>query len=866
MLGALLLLLGAFGLQPGNLDAGFSVNHQRAVPKTSRRPPAAPSTAAFSGPQVATCFAPLERAPAKPAVTALLSSLRAGCACLGGGAAAVDDDATFPLRLDHWAALRLRLYLAWVRHGRSFLDFPVAHLARPVGRAPEFRDAGALAVEYGVLLTPASFVGAGAGYVARVRAGRACRLLAAAAGEARLGPAGGAAAWDAAHTLLSIELPPAAAGAPRSSSWSPLWREVARRAALLAGGGSLPELDGRSDDGSGEADGRDGGARPAAASGPLRFSPAHLDAAVRSVSLYVASSRHVRARLTLHPTPPPGSAAAAAAAPVAAASERDLQFEAYRYLPRDAPADVRAAAAHAKLHPVPAVNSSQSLLGVAHVYHYENTSATPTGTTERWMVLVRAPRKHGKGHRGGGGLRRMDEEDHPQEREGRGGGGDDNDEEAVAGSHHRRAAGDSGSSSDEPSPPVALSPPVRGARYMAVGADNDAVAGAGALPALAATRAYRHAVDVLPVAYNRFVGQFYHTLGELTTALLPLQGLLAAVDGGVDGGDDKPTVLLPSAWVHPLVESAGFGRRDRDGLRLRAATEAGAVSYARLLLTADPVPVNWPDVVALLGVRERIYAAVLGPGVPQDPLDYLRGGSGNGVGGDGEAQRVIRRRARQLTASQPLPRWRRVQEHDELATEEDGDGEDGGAADDAPGMERDGSSISADSPAMSLPPLGCPGVVAAATGGGGGDPHPHRRPRVVLIRRRRSRVIANWDALAAAVNATGADVAVFDDDAPLPRREALALFASADAVVAAHGAGLTNLLACASGTAVLEVVAAGWRQANYVHLSAVLGHDYHRWVVPGGSQHQATITVPLPDVLAALCGVLRQRAAAAAAT
>ena len=55
----------------------------------------------------------------------------------------------------------------------------------------------------------------------------------------------------------------------------------------------------------------------------------------------------------------------------------------------------------------------------------------------------------------------------------------------------------------------------------------------------------------------------------------------------------------------------------------------------------------------------------------------------------------------------------------------------------------------------------------------------------------------------------------------------LALFAAADIVVAAHGAGLANMVFCAPGTTVIEYMAPRYVFGCWHNLAERCGLDYH---------------------------------------
>lgn len=63
--------------------------------------------------------------------------------------------------------------------------------------------------------------------------------------------------------------------------------------------------------------------------------------------------------------------------------------------------------------------------------------------------------------------------------------------------------------------------------------------------------------------------------------------------------------------------------------------------------------------------------------------------------------------------------------------------------------------------------------------------------------------------------------------AGMPFREQVGLFAGAEAVLAVHGAGLTNLLFCRPGSLVIEVAQRAHRVSSMHMLSLVCGHQHH---------------------------------------
>lgn len=69
--------------------------------------------------------------------------------------------------------------------------------------------------------------------------------------------------------------------------------------------------------------------------------------------------------------------------------------------------------------------------------------------------------------------------------------------------------------------------------------------------------------------------------------------------------------------------------------------------------------------------------------------------------------------------------------------------------------------------------------------------------------------------------------------------EQIALFQQAEAIVAPHGAGLTNMLFCQPGTKILEIFEPSTQRRCYWSLARALGHDYRCFIgeaVPSGKE------------------------------
>lgn len=114
-----------------------------------------------------------------------------------------------------------------------------------------------------------------------------------------------------------------------------------------------------------------------------------------------------------------------------------------------------------------------------------------------------------------------------------------------------------------------------------------------------------------------------------------------------------------------------------------------------------------------------------------------------------------------------------------------------------------------------------------------------------LARRRRP---LNEDELLQELDARGATTVVAEDLSP---GDQMQHFASAGAIIGQHGAGLTNLLGCPPGTAVLEIHSGPLSEArtHYVGLSASLGLEYHA-LSTGPMEHpDDDVVLPIPPIL-----------------
>lgn len=106
-----------------------------------------------------------------------------------------------------------------------------------------------------------------------------------------------------------------------------------------------------------------------------------------------------------------------------------------------------------------------------------------------------------------------------------------------------------------------------------------------------------------------------------------------------------------------------------------------------------------------------------------------------------------------------------------------------------------------------------------------------QQPYILVVRRRRKRFIANHDELLAALTQAmpRENFVIYDEDSkPPPIATQWSIFAKAKMVVAPHGAALSNLLATAPGTVVVEFWARkGEMNLCFAILAVGLGLQYH---------------------------------------
>lgn len=134
---------------------------------------------------------------------------------------------------------------------------------------------------------------------------------------------------------------------------------------------------------------------------------------------------------------------------------------------------------------------------------------------------------------------------------------------------------------------------------------------------------------------------------------------------------------------------------------------------------------------------------------------------------------------------------------------------------------------------------------------------------IVVIRRRGSRSIVNHDDMMQGLRTALPDErwVVFDDGdqlLPAPGIPQWTVFSGAKVVIAPHGAGLSNLLACRPGTAVVEFLASH-EDFNicYLSLASVLNLDYHPLKMEPVTR--TTYSVDVPHIVRVVTSIARRR-------
>ena len=113
-----------------------------------------------------------------------------------------------------------------------------------------------------------------------------------------------------------------------------------------------------------------------------------------------------------------------------------------------------------------------------------------------------------------------------------------------------------------------------------------------------------------------------------------------------------------------------------------------------------------------------------------------------------------------------------------------------------------------------------------------------------MLRRKGEREIQNDDWILKRLGAMrDIDVRVFDDRAFGDQAAVFHAFATADAIVAAHGAGLTNAIVAKPGACVFEIMPRAWFVPCYWRLNMGLGLRHNMFVVVGDKRSALVIQV-----------------------
>ncbi|KAJ3086213.1 hypothetical protein HK102_013408 [Quaeritorhiza haematococci] len=126
----------------------------------------------------------------------------------------------------------------------------------------------------------------------------------------------------------------------------------------------------------------------------------------------------------------------------------------------------------------------------------------------------------------------------------------------------------------------------------------------------------------------------------------------------------------------------------------------------------------------------------------------------------------------------------------------------------------------------------------------------HRYEDYILVVKRTGehRKVTNHDEMVAAIQALypNEKIAIFSDNPPLPLHEAFWMFRNAKLIVAPHGAGLSNMLACRESVKIVEMlVNDNFINVNFAMLAQELGYEYHGFSPDNDSHYQGDITADI---------------------
>jgi len=129
--------------------------------------------------------------------------------------------------------------------------------------------------------------------------------------------------------------------------------------------------------------------------------------------------------------------------------------------------------------------------------------------------------------------------------------------------------------------------------------------------------------------------------------------------------------------------------------------------------------------------------------------------------------------------------------------------------------------------------------------------------RILIIRRKATRRITNHDDLILGIKNYFTTCAIHVHTGDESTIQQMTLFRSSSLVIAPHGAGLTNIIACRKRTLVFEFLVPGYHvNICYMSMSFKLQLNYISMAVVGGS-YGGTMTVNINDAMALLKSVSR---------
>ena len=147
-------------------------------------------------------------------------------------------------------------------------------------------------------------------------------------------------------------------------------------------------------------------------------------------------------------------------------------------------------------------------------------------------------------------------------------------------------------------------------------------------------------------------------------------------------------------------------------------------------------------------------------------------------------------------------------------------------------------------------------------GGSGGDDYSRalipRTPRVVLLKRSKTRTTSNHAVLLAGLLALPVYVHVYDVDHWVSAQHTIRAIAEADVLIGIHGAGLTHTFTLRPTSIIIEVMPEDQGGPNcFLRMAAASGMTHHVMMPPGGSAGAKGVAVDVGEVVRLLQGDLR---------